>query len=57
MNYLSLMGKNYSSMEEMKEQKAQFEKAKAIIDSLNANSHGNSSYDLNYFADMTDAEF
>ena len=57
MNYLSLMGKNYSSMEEMKEHKAQFEKAKAIIDSLNANSHGNSSYDLNYFADMTDAEF
>lgn len=51
------MGKDYKTMEELNEHKAQFEKAKAIVDNLNANSNGNATFDLNYFADMTDAEF
>ena len=51
------MGKDYKTMEELKEHKTQFEKAKAIVEDLNANSHGNATFDLNYFADMTDAEF
>ena len=44
-------------MEELKEHKTQFEKAKAIVDSLNASSNGSATYDLNYFSDMTDTEF
>ena len=51
------MGKDYKTMEELNEHKTQFEKAKAIVDSLNASSNGNATFDLNYFADMTDAEF
>ena len=51
------MGKDYKTMEELNEHKAQFEKAKAIVDNLNAISNGNATFDLNYFADMTDAEF
>lgn len=57
MSYLAVMGKDYTTMEELNVHRAQYEKAKAIVAHLNSDSNGNATYGMNYFADMTDTEF